>query len=28
MYAHGGGNVEVSIYVQWLPEPHVKPLVR
>jgi hypothetical protein len=28
MYAHGGGNVEVSVYIQWLPTPHVKPLER
>lgn len=28
MYAHGGGNVEVSVYVQWLPAGHVKQLER
>lgn len=28
MYAHGGGNVEITVYVQWLPAPHVRPLER
>lgn len=28
LHATGGGNVEVGVHLQWLPEPHVKPLER